>query len=108
MANRCNKPPSVREDVENLWKIITRLSVKSLADAGSDVCEIYFFAVADVGEQRNELFNELEFRESTGMDGNEKNIYSITNPDDISADELSERHEKPKLFVVRDHNNEGV
>ena len=85
MTNRGDETPSIRKDVENLCEIITRLSVKSLADAGSDVCETYFFAIADASEQRDALICELDFRESTVMANNEK----------------------PKLFLVRDHYNEG-
>ncbi len=101
MTDRGRESSSIRKDVEGLCDIIAGLDVRSLADAGTDVCEMFLFAIADASEYRSALIAELDFREATILE-NEMRIYAVTNPKVMSGGAPSRSHEKPKLFIVRD------
>lgn len=66
MVDHPSSYSSVECDVRLLCSIIARLNVRSLSDAGSNVCEMFHGAMADVSELNARLIIEQEFRESTG------------------------------------------
>ncbi len=85
---------SVERDIRVLRDIIMRLNVRSLSDAGLNVCEMFHEAIADASELNARLIMELEFRQSIGAklcnrDVSRPGVYRVTNPD-IQQEQLAQ------------------